>query len=873
MGQSNQNRIFDYIKKRAYNENQQKNILTTKTIADALDMQRPNVSTILNRLVNEGKLVKTTTRPVQYSLAEGLTTMNTFENLIGYGGSLQDQIKQAKAAVLYPAGCLNIKILAEAGTGMSVFTKEIINFAKQNQVIKSNSPKIVVDCQKYLNSNLELDEILFGTTKSSINTCFHKAYGGVILIEHYECLTIEQKTRLNNLLDPQGTLSQYLKVNKFQKPLIILACTLPESTTIDDKFPITIQLPNLKERPLLEKLSLINHFFSMEGHISHCTIKVPTLVLKALLLSSYKHNVKELLSTVRVACANAYVRVITENKSTMTICLDDLTSKVQESLLNTRHNSLDLDNLFGGVEKIIYDVDGSANGIQPTLVTEDLYDYINFQYALLVKKGISPNHLKDLASEHMQKILNSFNYHDSLDTIEGYQRLAKLVNPKIISIIQEWLHDCQRQLDKTFENSVYYGLCLHINSLLTTRIKQNSINPNQVKKLIQEYPDEYQATVKLIQILDTQLNIKLPHEESALIIMFLISSNHPVKQGRPVLLYILHGTGAAKSLAETTNVLNQTHYATGYDMDLNKDTKTALQEIKTLINKINQGPGVIVIYDMGSIKIMLDMISNEIKVPIRAVQIPITLIGIDTARKCSLDTNIDNVFHLVTTEINQVIKDKQRKPQIIITLCHTGEGGAKQLKNYIDQYSKLAIPVTALAVSDKTKLIKSIQDIQKIYHIHALVGTYDPNLFGIPFIPINKVFEHSQIDLDNLLMFQPILSQQFAYDQIYAYFEEQFKYASISKLKRVLPEIIDDLTVIYTLSKEQQIGLFVHLGSLIERIQRGDELVLYKKQKINNEFSSDYKKIASILKRLEQTFHIIIPDEEITTIVTIIKQL
>lgn len=39
---------------------------TTKMVADALDIQRPNVSKDLNQLVREGKLYKTEGRPVRY---------------------------------------------------------------------------------------------------------------------------------------------------------------------------------------------------------------------------------------------------------------------------------------------------------------------------------------------------------------------------------------------------------------------------------------------------------------------------------------------------------------------------------------------------------------------------------------------------------------------------------------------------------------------------------------------------------------------------------------------------------------------------------------------------------------------------------------
>ena len=66
---------------------------------------------------------------------------------------------------------------------------------------------------------------------------------------------------------------------------------------------------------------------------------------------------------------------------------------------------------------------------------------------------------------------------------------------------------------------------------------------------------------------------------------------------------------------------------------------------------------------------------------------PVTLIGLDAARKCSMENDIDVVYHSVLTEIANLKEGFIRKPKVIITLCNTGEGGAEQLKEYIDKYS------------------------------------------------------------------------------------------------------------------------------------------------------------------------------------------
>ena len=54
--------VLEYLEQELLKNNNRG--LNTKEIATALGMQRPNVSTILNRLVKDGVLLKGTTQPI-----------------------------------------------------------------------------------------------------------------------------------------------------------------------------------------------------------------------------------------------------------------------------------------------------------------------------------------------------------------------------------------------------------------------------------------------------------------------------------------------------------------------------------------------------------------------------------------------------------------------------------------------------------------------------------------------------------------------------------------------------------------------------------------------------------------------------------------
>lgn len=102
----------DLIYKKFFELNIQDGI-DTKTLASLVDMTRANVSHELNELCKEGKLYKSSSRPVLYFLSnnENVHTESQLELLAKNNISLKDSVEQAKAAILYPPKGMNCLIL------------------------------------------------------------------------------------------------------------------------------------------------------------------------------------------------------------------------------------------------------------------------------------------------------------------------------------------------------------------------------------------------------------------------------------------------------------------------------------------------------------------------------------------------------------------------------------------------------------------------------------------------------------------------------------------------------------------------------------------------------------------------------------------
>lgn len=870
--------VYEFIQQEIYSKNEDKTGLQTKTIAESLELHRSNVSALLNELVKEGKLVKTTTRPVYYKLPEQRhksTEKSCFTELIGYNGSLRNAIQLAKAAILYPRSSLNVLLSSKTGCGTTYFASLMFQFAQERGILSKDAPYVKIDCRHYSKNVSVLSDELFGSQGDLNNSCFEKAQGGMLFIDNVDLLDTKQQSRMFGFLDSGKIYSEdKSKSIDCNDLFLVLACSPQSGLQINRMIPVTIELPELKDRPMKEYFDLINRFFQVEASNSDRCIEVTVESIKALLLSDFTYNVKGLELNIKAACANAYVRVVNELEQDICVCVNDFEGQIKKSLLKLKSCDTEIDVLIGNRESIIYDKNTTNEGYYDSHLVVDMYSEIKRQYDELVNLGISDRGIENVMNTHIRNLFKKYRYYNGFDDSNNLEQLSKIVDKKVIDIVTHFFNTSKKELRINLKSNVFYGLCLHINSLLNLNFNHQRVDNNQIVKIIQDYPEEYAASVQLATILKEEIDLDLPTYEIALIAMFLIESDENNDDDHPVLLYIMHGNGTATSLKGVTNSLTHCNNAYSYDMALDVGTKQAMEEIKALIEKIDCGKGVIVIYDMGSIKTMIETIAEEIDIKIRYINIPITLIGIDVARKCSMESDIDYVYHMANLEINNMMKNEEKRNGAIITICHTGEGGAMQLKLYIDQYSKLGMKTIALSISSRDELLKEILVLKKTYNIHSFVGTYDPKLFGIPFIPIKKIFENPKEGIDRILMFEPLNSSSVNYNDIYMYLEEQFKYVSISKLKTVLPNIIDEFNMYYSLTEDQKVGLFMHLACLVERLLEGKSVSNnVDKNKIIALFEEDYQVIIRILKTLEKTFKIILDNNEIATIIMIIKKI
>lgn len=164
--------------------------------------------------------------------------------------------------------------------------------------------------------------------------------------------------------------------------------------------------------------------------------------------------------------------------------------------------------------------------------------------------------------------------------------------------------------------------------------------------------------------------------------------------------------------------------------------------------------------------------------------------------------------------------------------------------------------------------------LRKFYNIKALIGTYNPNLFGIPFISIVKVFQSPHEDLDKVLSFMPVNTDTTIYNQIYEYYQDSLKFVHVNLLKETMPDVMENLAIQYNLNRDRQLGIFTHIVGILENGLGGQKRQnISVPDKVRDNLASDFNYIAHCLKPVEEKFNFVFNESDIYTIIAIIKQL
>lgn len=780
--------------------------ITTRFLSEKLKMQRTNISSILNQLVNEGKLVKYNGRPVLYQLADENTSGNgdVFEQLVGYDSSLKEAIASAKAAVLYPEGNPTILITAKHGSGVSHFAKTVFRFAQASGKLKTRAPWILWDCKTLFNDQDKFQEIFLGDHEKE--GILKKAYGGMLILENIDVVSERNLDWLLAFL--RGEKIQGQDEWPWQKDYhcITIFSTMKDTNEmllnlLRGQMDFRISLPSLEERSIEERFLILQKFFKEEAKAMDRMIEVDTSILHALLLYEVTDDIKGLKNDIHTGCANSYVRSYNTEKKTIVLLMSDFPNYVRKGIMYYRSYKNEIDEMIkNGCKYTFYKNQMLRDN---KTAKKDIYQSIDARKRDLERHALTEEEINMAVSNQLESEFEEY-FEQLCERVDSIDTLNKMVSEKLISLTRKFLLKAAEQLSCEFSKEIFCGICLHVNSCLIKVSKKQRISNEEIARLLSKYPMHYELVKEFQVELGKEFNVKLNVDDLIFLLMFLLEAKKDVNESKVVTLIAMHGSHAASSIAAVVNVLSDDSNVQAFDMDLDKNVRIVYEELKEKIIKIDQGKGILLIYDMGSIHTMAESIAQETKIAIRCAEVPITLVGIAGSSKAAEMKTLDEVADYLQDNFSGL------------------------------QYFR-AKPMPEMK-----------PEIEKNEEI------------------IEQMMEES--------------SQEESINEVFEYLGDQFPQFDINLMKNYLLVIIGQIEheMNLVLDEDKKIGLIVHIVCLIDKLQQQHTpSVNFMAYSVLGAFGDGrygglFEKMKTFLKPLEETFDVMIQDNEIATIISII---
>jgi sigma-54 dependent dga operon transcriptional activator len=772
-------------------------------IGDNLGIARNTVSKELNTLCEEGLAIKVKSRPVLFIHKRTLEKLlncdiheefhevkeislilnkyvlkeknnekpkikDPFMNLIGHDKSLKDSIAKTKAAVLYPPNGLNIMLTGQSGVGKTYFAELIHEFAQSMGITKKEVPFVYFNCSEYYNNPELLTSHLFGHKQGAFTGAasekdgiIKKADGGFLFLDEVHRLPSEGQEKLFSILD-KGTFRKLGSTDKEEKINIRLICATTEDIkstmlkTFLRRIQVVVELPQLKERTLDERIEMVFKFFQMESAKINQTIKISQAFLYHLLTTDFEANIGQLKSDIQFICAQAYLNKISSNEKHLLI--DEGYIKNKNTTKDTKVKQV-LENMFLEKEYLdIYpdlqvDISKRLASVSESSETDIFYSYLSKEYTNLRNSNVPIDETIILLKNKLETIFYYDMYHNNINKNAPKEYGYKL-EVKIKTIIEYIENFTGLELD----DSIINNLRMHFLTLISF-VKKGAIpmiyNSNL---LLGSGRNEYDNAKGICEKIEDIFNIKCPNTEVVFISLLLNElRNRKLKrelQSECGVILIAHGNSTATSMADYANSLFEKDVVKAIDMTLHQSVHDTLNILTKNIEK-NKYKRLILLVDIGSLVYFGDIVSKMFGIEILIIKNTNTLALLETVREVIYEP-IDFNSMLAKFKNRKIECDicegkDDVNSRVLVISCITGMGTSVKIKNLIEDSFKGFIPadmrIPVLDYSETESIDKLSKNIEKNERIVGIIGTFKTELPDIPFISLEEVFSEEGIEL------------------------------------------------------------------------------------------------------------------------------
>ncbi|MGI6512592.1 MAG: PRD domain-containing protein [Catenisphaera adipataccumulans] len=611
--------------------------ITTNELSEKLMMDRANLSRILNKLNQEGVVVKKQTRPVLYLAKTPFNKINSKifipniipkeEKISDYlnngdvnhknnnandaftkfiannpNSSMYQAVLEAKAAVMYPEKPLNIFVYGKKRTGKIDFARAIYDFGLDHKIFEEKKKCHIIDCSAFnaqnpndfyalLFGNYTQDRIKYGVL-SSPNSCLCIFYNLEKLpysVLNRLCNSIEEK-----ICSPIGNSNRLLTINC---TVIGISNNYKTYQNIDNQlcFPISIYIPSLSERTIHEILIITMQAFQFEANNIKKTIRVSKNILSCFIMSDYKSNIQQLYKEIRQACAYANYRNFEKKPIFIDIDYDDISDYVLNNIFNVNDRMNELSNILNLFEDDFF-------YFSPVVKNNELEYLLNLSNLnkTAYKPDTETNSANDFVMSCLEDIKNAANI--KLNMIRSVQ----------IRDIYNLLYPILNQSPVKNNDNLQYGLLFHIEKAIS-KCKSSSLNYIDTMSIKIAKKDDYIFANKISNIVNENYNITLPEIEIDYIATYLYLSSQRVNDNYIQMIIVSQNSAISKDYADYINSRSKKLTVPWYNFKQDSITENEINDLISIIDKIDKNQGVIIIEEEINLNSWKDQIKQRCK--------------------------------------------------------------------------------------------------------------------------------------------------------------------------------------------------------------------------------------------------------------------
>lgn len=899
---------------------------SASSISEALDILRNNVCKELNILSREKKIIKIKGRPVLYfdkeifekllgykledesleienidrvlekSKMDDNMSKNPFNFLIGAEGGLKNQIEQAKAAIMYPPNGLHTLIVGETGVGKTLFASMMYNYSKYTKVFKEDAPFIVFNCADYYNNPQLLISQIFGHAKGAFTGAdaekdglVVKANNGILFLDEIHRLPPEGQEMIFYFIDT-GTYNKLGDTDRKRsaKVLIIGATTEEPGSfllkTFMRRIPITINIPSLEERPIKDRLDIVRFLLSNEANRVNKSIKLESDVVKAIIGSASYGNVGQIKSNIQLVCAKGFLNSINKSDN-IQITFNSLPTEVKNGLFTLAGKRKEIEELDRYLDKeLVIMPSGYTN-----LIDEDRYDppfnlykIIEDKLALLKCEGVDEEFIRKYITTDINIHIKSF-YTKFTKNESNRENILKIVEEDILNFCEEIKVLIEEKKSKKLDDRFLYALSLHLSAFLKRLEKNTSLKYIDIENIIKNNKEDFNIALDVKKIIELRYNVIVPEMEVIYLTLLISAINEEVGTEHVAVLVAMHGVNVASSMVNVTKKLLGEGVVDAIDMPLEVSPKKILDEMIIKVKEIDRGKGVLLLVDMGSLASFAPVIIEKTGINIKCIDMVSTPLVLEAVRKTSrLDMDLNTIYETLKdfrgyAGLESTVDIISKKPRAIITICSTGEGTAKQLKeivnNIILSLTDEEIEVIPIGVKDVTNKVKLLQQDKNIV---ATVGIVNPNI-EVPYISLVALIDGdgerilASIVKNNGIEVKESNAKVVVKDLCTDTLKQFLTYLNPFKIVSILIKFIEivqkELNI--TFDNAMCIKLIIHIGCAVERMLINNGLIYEENIEILDKNKIRALKIGN--KFIKKSINIELTDDEIYFIVEMME--